>query len=280
MPDIFTYTDFRLFLADYYRDHKERNPSFSYQILADKAGFPNRGFIYNVIKGSKNFSPSSAVKVAQALQLDAKEADYFENLVSFNQAKSLRERNYFFAKMSTMRSNRQGGALLRETRREHYDFYASWYIGAIRALIDMHPFKDDYKALARQLFPPIKPKEAQRAVAILENLGMIRRKSDGYYTVADKTIKAGKEIVQLGLQNFQLQTMDLAKKALQELPKDKRHISGLMLGISGKTYEAICRELEEFQSKLLQLAEADDEADCVYQVNFHLFPISKTKTEE
>jgi uncharacterized protein (TIGR02147 family) len=274
MPDLFSYTDYRHYLADCYREYKNRNRVFTYQMFAEKAGFPNRGFIHNVITGQKNLSSSSAVKISQALELNAKEADYFENLVAFNQAKTLRERNYFFVKLNAIRGNRPGGALVRETRREQYDFYSAWYIGAVRSLIDMHPFKDDFHRLARMLFPPIKPREAQRAVMVLENLGMIRKKRDGYYTVSDKTITAGREIVQLGLQNFQLQTMELAKKAFQDLPKDKRHISGLTLGISGKTYEAICREIDEFRSKLLALAEADDEADAVYQVNFHLFPIA------
>ena len=37
MPDIFTYTDYRTFLADYYCNHKAENPAFSYQLLSDKA---------------------------------------------------------------------------------------------------------------------------------------------------------------------------------------------------------------------------------------------------
>ncbi|MGA2508273.1 MAG: TIGR02147 family protein [Chitinispirillaceae bacterium] len=277
MPDIFTYTDYRTFLADYYCHHKAENPAFSYQLLSDKAGFSNRGFIFNVITGKKNLSRSSAVKLSQALRLTAREADYFDNLVSFNQAKNLRERNYFFDKINAIKSNRQGSAAVRETRKEQYEFYAAWYISVVRSLIDMHRFKDDYQWLAKNVYPPIKPKEAKKAVLLLEKLGMIRKQKDGYYKVADKTITAGKEIMQLGLLNFQVQTTELAKKALQELPKDRRNISGLTLGISKKTYDSICAEIETFQSRLLAMAEADNEADNVYQLNFHFFPVSNVK---
>jgi uncharacterized protein (TIGR02147 family) len=277
MPDIFTYTDYRTFLADYYCNHKAENPAFSYQLLSDKAGFSNKGFLFNVITGKKNLSKSSAVKLAQAFRLSAKEADYFENLVSFNQAKNLRERNYFFDKINAIKSNRLGAATVRETRKEQYDYYAAWYISVVRSLIDMHPFRDDYRWLAKNVYPPIKPKEAKRAVMLLEKLGMIQKQKDGFYKVADKTITAGKEIVQLGLLNFHLQATELAKKALRELPKDRRNISGLTLGISKKTYEAMCNEIGEFQSKLLAKAEADGEADNVYQINFHFFPVSNVK---
>ena len=276
MDSIFAYTDYRTFLADYYENHKSLNPAFSYQLLSDKAGFSNRGFLHNVITGSKNLSKSSAVQLSQAMQLKPVEADYFENLVSFNQSKNLRERNYFFDKLNTIKSNMLGSATMRELRKEQYDFYAAWHISVIRSLIDMHGFKDDYRWLAKNVYPPIKPKQAKKAVLTLEKLGMIKKQKDGSYTVTDKSITAGKEIVQLGLQNFQLQTLELAKKALQDLPKDKRNISGLTLGISKNTYEAMCREIEAFQAKLLAMAEADNKADNVYQLNFHFFPVSRS----
>lgn len=274
MPDILTYTDYRKLLADYYTEHKKNSPGFSYQSFASRAGFPNRGFLHNVITGIKGLSKSSAVKLSQAMKLNAREADYFENLVSFNQAKNLRERNYFFEKLNAIKSTRLGSALIRETRKEQHDFYSTWYLSAIRSLIDMHPFKDDYAWLAKNVYPPIKPKKAKKAVSLLEKTGMIKKRKNGFYEVVDKTITAGKEIVQLGLLNFQLQTTELAKKAIQELPREKRHVSGLTLGISRKTYESICREIETFQSMLLAMAEQDKEADNVYQLNFHFFPIS------
>jgi uncharacterized protein (TIGR02147 family) len=274
MESIFAYTDYRTFLADYYTHHKAINPAFSYQMLSDKAGFPNRGFLYNIITGIKNLSKSGTVKLSQAIQLKSMEADYFENLVSFNQSKNLRERNYFFDKLNAIKGNLQGSATKREMRKDQYEFYAAWYISVIRSLIDMHGFKDDYRKLAKSVYPQIKPKEAKKAVLILEKLGMIKKQKDGFYKASDKIITAGKEIVQLGLQNFHLQAMDLAKKALQDLPKEKRNISGLTLGISKNTYDAMCKEIEAFRAKLLAMAEADSEAANVYQLNFHFFPVS------
>jgi uncharacterized protein (TIGR02147 family) len=276
MDSIFAYIDYRTYLADYYKQHKALSPAFSYQMLSDKAGFSNRGFLHNVITGSKNLSKSSAVKLSQAMRLKPVESDYFENLVSFNQAKNLRERNYFFDKLNAIKCNLQGSAAMRELRRDQYEFYAAWYISVIRSLIDMHGFKNEFRKLAKDVFPAIKPKEAKKAVQILEKLGMIKKRKDGSFMVMDKIITAGREIVQLGLQNFHLQTLELAKKALQELPKDKRNISGLTLGISKKTYDAMCKEIEAFQARLLAMAEADRDAADVYQLNFHFFPVSRS----
>jgi len=274
MPDIFNYTGYRKFLADYYFEQKAENHAFSYQFLSNKAGFPNKGFIYNVICGRKNLSKSSIIKLSHAIKLKTKESDYFENLVSFNQAKNLLERNFYFDKLNEIKSTKKGILKIRETRKEQYEFYSKWYLSVIRSLIDMYNFKNDFNWLAKNVYPPLKPKEAKKAVTLLEKLDLIKKDQTGTYKITDKTLNAGKEIVQLGLLNFQLQTLDLARKAVQELSKDKRHVSGLTLGISKKTYDILCKEIESFQEKILELAEHDEQADNVFQLNFCLFPVS------
>jgi len=274
MDTIFAYTDFRKLLADYYEDRKRLNHAFSYQVFATRAGIPNRGFLYNVITGRKNLSKSGAVKLTQAMNLSAGESDFFENLVSFNQAKTLKERNYYFAKLNECRTNAPKSTEVRELRKEQHEYYSKWYISAIRSLIDMHPFCDDYAWLARNVYPPIKPLEAKKTVALLDRLGLIRRNADGVWKAVDKTISAGTEVVQLGLLNFQEQTATLALQAIREMTKEKRNVSGMTLGISRKTYEMICREIGEFQARLQALAEQDNDADNVYQFNFQFFPIT------
>jgi uncharacterized protein (TIGR02147 family) len=274
MNDIFTYTDYRKLLADYYEEHKKNNPGFSYQVFAEKAEFPNRGFLYNVITGLKNLSKSSAVKLSQAMKLTSVEADYFENLVSWNQAKNLRERNYYFEKINAIKCRKPGVTLVRELRKDQHEFYSKWYLSAIRSLIDMHPFTDDYAWLAKTCYPPIKPLEAKKAVKLLEKLGLIKKGADAIYEISDKTITASHEIVQQGYLNFQRQTAGLGLKAIEELPKEKRNVSGLTMGISCATYDKICAEIKIFQTKLQMMVEQDESADNVYQLNFQFFPIS------
>ncbi len=222
----------------------------------------------------KNLSKSSAVKLSQAMKLQPYEADYFENLVSLNQAKNLRERNYYFDKLNAIKSSKPGSVAVRELRKDQHEFYSKWYISAIRSLIHMHPFRDDYGWLAKSVYPAIKPLEAKKAVALLKKLGMIRKNEQGIYEIADKTIAASREIVQLGLLNFQQQTGELAVKAAADMSKDKRSISGLTMGISRSTYEKMCVEIGAFQLKLQAMAEQDETADNVYQLNFQFFPIS------
>jgi uncharacterized protein (TIGR02147 family) len=74
--------------------------------------------------------------------------------------------------------------------------------------------------------------------------------------------------------------MRLAQQALAELPSDKRHMTGLTLGISRKAYLRICEDIYALQEKILRTAENDEGSDSVYQLNFHFFPLSRVPIQK
>jgi uncharacterized protein (TIGR02147 family) len=279
MPNVFEYTDYRKYLADWYNEKKTSNKAFSYNTFAQKAGFKNKGFFHTVIYDKRNLSKPSAIKICQAIGFAKSETDYFENLVFFNQAVDLKERNYFYEKINAVRSPHKTASKARQVRSDQYEFYSKWYHSAVRSIIDMYNFKDDYKWLAKMVVPPLTVKQSRQSVFLLEKLEMIAKRNNGTYKVTDKSITTGKEVVGLAIQNFHLECAELAKKAIQELPKTRRNVTGLTLGISLKSYEQICKEIQEFQEKIMAIANKDEEPDRVYQFNFHLFPVSKADDE-
>jgi uncharacterized protein (TIGR02147 family) len=280
MPNVFTYLDYRKYLADYYEEQKAKAPGFSYQILSNKAGFGNRGFIFNVIKGVKSLSKSSIVKLCRALKLSKTEADYFENLVSFNQADNFSERDFYYERLNSSRVTNPEASKAQKLRQDQFEFYSKWYHSVVRSLIDMHHFKGDYKQLAKMVHPRITEKQAKNSVALLEKLELIKKQADGSFKLTSQSITSlGTEAINLGLQKFHLENMQLAAKALQELPGQKRDISGLTLGISEKTVQKIRDEIRSFQNRIMEIANGDTEADRTYQLNFYLFPTSQPDNE-
>jgi uncharacterized protein (TIGR02147 family) len=279
MPNIFEYTDYRKYLADWYNEKKKANRAFSYYSFAQRAGFRNKGFFHTVIYDKRNLSKPSVVKICRAIGLTKTESDYFENLVFFNQAVDLRERNYFYEKMNAVRSPQKAASKARQVRSDQYEFYSKWYHSAVRAIIDMYDFKDDYEWLAKMVVPPLSVRQARQSVRLLEKLEIITRRNNGTFKVTDRSITTGKEIAGLAVQNLHMECAELARKAIQELPRTRRNVTGLTLGISRKSYEQICGEISEFQEKIMDIANLDGEADRVYQLNFQLFPISKADDE-
>jgi uncharacterized protein (TIGR02147 family) len=279
MTTVYDYTDFRKYLADYYAAKKAANPRFSYKLLANKGNFRNKGFVYNIVNGAKMLSKANVLKLSQALGHNKHETEYFEYLVAFNQAKSLKERTYYFERCNNLRGRGVGMSKAQILRKDQYEFYSQWYHSAVRSLIDMHEFKDDYAWLARAVCPPISLKQARQSVRLLEDLGLIARGERGVYRLTSKSITTGPEVVSLGVTNFHIECTKLAARSIEEMPREKRNVTGLTLGISAPGYQRICEEIRTFQQKIMDIADQDANADRVYQLNFHLFPISDATTE-
>jgi uncharacterized protein (TIGR02147 family) len=275
MVNVFDYVDYRQYLADWFAEKKAAQPSYSYQLLAQKAGFANKGFVYNIIKGNKPLSKSNSAKISQAIGHNAYETEYFESIVAFSQAQTLKERNQYYEIISHLKNKGKGFSQAQILRHDQYEYFSKWYYSAVRSLIDMYRFTEDYRWLARTVNPPISVPQAKQAVRLLQRLGLIEQDSEGVYRLSDKSITSGQDITGLAVSNFHIECTRLAEKAIQELPRSERNITGLTLGISRQAYETICAKIAEFQDEVMQIANTDNQANQVYQFNFHLFPLSK-----
>jgi uncharacterized protein (TIGR02147 family) len=279
MISIFDYSEYRKYLEDYYNEKKSENTAFSYQSLASKAGFNNRGFAYNIVKGKKNLSPANCHRISDALRHNRYEADYFETLVSFNQAQDIKEKNRCFEKLCRIKSRGKGFSKTQIVNKNQYEYYSRWHHSAVRSILGMYKFKTDYKWLARMVTPAITVKQAKKSVELLKTLGMIVRQKNGAYGLVNKSITTGKEVVGLAVQNFHGECTDLSKNAIHTVSRDNRNITGLTLGISKSSFDRICEEIAEFQDEIMNIANSDEKADRVYQLNFHMFPMSKADNE-
>jgi uncharacterized protein (TIGR02147 family) len=279
MADICEYTDYRKFLGDYYEETKAKSPGFSYQMFAQKAGFTSKGFLYLVVQGKRPLSRANILGISQAMKLDKHQTDYFENLVAFNQATTLQERNRYFEKMTSIKATGKSAWKPQLVRNEQFEFYSRLHHSVVRALIEQRRFKDDYAFLAKAVRPRITPKQARESVRLLAKLGFIKKRKDDTWAVTDKTITTPPEVSSLAVQNLHREAGELALKALNDLPKDKRNITGLTLGISLETYKTVCEEINAFRERLLQIAEADQKANAVYQLNFQFYPVSETNSK-
>src|ERR1700742_3239126 len=84
--DVFRYLDYRSYLADLYAAKKKRG--FSYRAFSRAAGLGAPNYLKLVIEGKRNLTPPMAARFAAACGLAGDAADYFQQLVAFNQASS------------------------------------------------------------------------------------------------------------------------------------------------------------------------------------------------
>jgi uncharacterized protein (TIGR02147 family) len=273
MNPLFEYTDYRKFLKDYFRSKKKENKTFSLKILADRAGFKARDYILRVMNGSRNLSQSGAFMLSQALRLSEKEADYFRNLVGFNQAASTREKEFFLAKMTEI--GKYGK--VQKLRREQFAYLSEWYYSALRSLLPVIGFGDDYAEIGRFLDPPLTSAQVRKAIDLLVQQGLLTRDASGAYGVPESRLTAGDEVSSVALSRFHRQSLDLARRAMDVFSSAERDISGITMSLSREGFDKMKAAIQAFRKKAMSIADEDVNEERAYQLNLQLFPLSKRR---
>jgi uncharacterized protein (TIGR02147 family) len=269
LPNVYDYTDYRKFLAAWYAEKKAQSAAFSYRLIARRVGFKSPGHFTQILQGKTNISVELALRFAEFLKLRKAQTQYFQYMVLFTQAKDPAERSGFFQKMALFREST--ARLITENQ---YQFYAKWYHPVIRALLGIVPVREDYAALARLTVPPILPEEARDSVDLLQRLRLIERASDGTWRPTEALVTTGNEASAAALRLYVRRNFELAKEAMETVPRGRRNVSTVTLGVSAEGFERIQQELRDLRRRAMEIAR-EDNADRVYQLNLQLFPVSQ-----
>ncbi len=270
MPDVCSYIDYREYLRDWLRQAKERNPAYSFQLLADRAGFKSRSFLKLVIDGKKNISAESINKLNRVLELEGESLSYFRDLVMFTQANSNDLRGYYFKRLCALRQHNAAKAI----ERNRDEFYSQWYHNTVRELVTLVDFQEDYARLAAMLEPRITAQEARRSIDLLLSLGFIR-KEGGRYIQTEPVITTGDQVSSRAVGYFHHQNSLLIRKSLERFDGYERDITSLVMSLSPECFREVRSEIARFRKKLIELVSGDKNQTRVYHVNFQVFPTTK-----
>jgi uncharacterized protein (TIGR02147 family) len=272
MVDIFDYTDYRKFLKDRSVFLKSVNQPITYRYIAEYAGFKSAGFLTQVLNGSCNLPERFISKLAEAFQLRKREARYFELMVHYNQSENHDEKKMYFGKMVTFKKGR-----VKTVEPDAYAFYDKWYYSAIRAVFNYYEFDGDFYKLSKMVIPHITAAEARRAIHVLERLRLIEKKEGTeVYQLTENHISTGLNTDSVVINNFVLNTLDIAKDALYRFEKNERSFSSLTLSVSLEGYEKIKQKVDALRKELVELVKQDTHMDRVIQANFQIFPLTDT----
>jgi uncharacterized protein (TIGR02147 family) len=272
MPNLYEYVNYRLFLQDLLAEHKkDTEPDFSHKVILAKMGISSTGFLSNVMAGRKNLTPIQIIKLAKIIKINKAEAAYFEAMVYFTQAKVIDEKNEYFNRLVTLQK-----VNLKVLDKKKMSVFSKWYYVVIRELLYFYSYNgSNPSALGHKVEPTIRHTEANQAIRYLEELGLIQKDKDGNYRQIDNAVTSGDEVKSLHLTNFQLATMELAKRAIQKIPAAERDVSVLTMTLSPDSFQMIKSELQHIRKRIAKIAVDEDKPDRVYQLNVQFFPVTK-----
>ncbi len=265
--DIYQFTHFRKFLEEYQAARAKEEPNFTRTEICNLLGLEkSRSYFADVLRGKK-VSPRMVQKFIEILELDKKEAKYFETLVRLDQAKSDAIRNAAMQELLKLHPNPQH--ILNE---DAYEYYSHWYNSALFAILDAMDVDDDMTPVQKRIFPKVPLGKLKESLSLLERLGLIRKNEAGFWKPTQESISSGPYNNAELIKQYQLQCFELSKQALMTPPKRPTVMSTLTFSISSEAYKKLEEELQEFKKKARQIIAGDKEkADGVYQMNIHLF---------
>ncbi len=268
MTSIYAYTNYRIFIKERCEELKKSTPCFSYRYIAQKCDLKSSGFISWVVSGKRTISVELAIRIASALKLNKREAQFFELLVLHNQAKTEDQRKLYHDRMLSYRST-----YAKVMKRDRQRYYSKWYYSAIRELVAVTEIKDEQQ-VASLLNPPVKVSEAKEALELLLRLGLIGMSEEGIYIRMDAAITSGPDIEPAIIHSFQSATMQLAQSALNRIPKEERDISTITISCDSRDIERIRERIRQLRADISEIACGSD-ADQVFQFNTQFYPLSK-----
>lgn len=270
MIDVYQYFDYRKLLRDLYLDKRAQNPKVSFRYICLKTGIKSAGYLYNIVSGRSKLPLHLVLQLSQFFGLGRAEAEFLDLLVQFNEAKKPNEKAHLFDRILKLKKSK-----VKTLDPSYFELFSHWYYVVIRELLDFYEFKGDFRELAKMTSPPITPKEAMRAIQVLESVGLIRKNEAGRYERLDALISSGDEVRSMAVFHFQKATLNLARRAFDVFGLEERDISTLTIGISHQNFARVKEILRNSRREIMELAKFDDRADTVYQLEFFAFPVTK-----
>ena len=273
MKPINEYQDYREFMRDYYEERK-RTSVFSWREFSRLAGFTSSNYVQLVCNGKSRLSQNGIERVADAMELEGVDRDYFRAMVRFGDAKNDEKKMLAFNEMQKIAKENR----LRVVDAEAFKYFESWVNPVMRELAPIMPGAKPLE-LAHYCYPVVSAAEVRHSLDFMVHADFLKKVGEDTYEQTEKVVTGSSEAIPLALRSMNRQMSKFATEAIDEVPPEKRHIAGVTLGMSDATYQWLVQKLEALRLQVVAMAAKETEYDKVYRLNLQLFPLTKGKEE-
>ena len=270
MKGILEYTSYRRYIADYYAEKKAKS-AFTWQDFTKAAGFTSTVYLKYVSDGYFNLGDAATKRVAAAMNLTEFEQEYFYEMVRFDRAKTDAEKKAIFKKMLSIAESHKAKIL----EGDSFRYFDSWKNPVIRELAPAMPGAKPL-ALAHACRPKITAAEVSETLNFLVKANLLQKDKDGKYAQTEIGVSTGPmDATPVAVREMHRQMGEFALGAIEGVPQNERHFSGLTLGVTHDAYDEIVQEIAEFRKRIIAIATRTNDTDEVYRLNVQFFPMTK-----
>jgi uncharacterized protein (TIGR02147 family) len=273
MKDVFEYTGYRQYIADFYAERKVKS-AFTWREFARMAGFSSSVHLKYVSEGRFNLGEDAVERVAKAMGLSGNRLEYFRAMVEFDHAVTDNIKKEIFDRMLSIA--KQSNAKVIEG--DAFRYFDSWINPVLRELAPAMPGAKPL-ALAKACLPKITAAEVSESLNFLVKANLLLKDANGNYVQTDKFVTTGPmEAAPVAIRGLHRQMGEIALDTIEGVPQNERHFSGVTLGITRNAYDKIVAELDACRRKIIEIATAEDETDEVYRLNLQFFPMTNKQS--
>lgn len=276
-PDIFTYSEYRDFLRDYFEARRLENSKFSFRVFARQAGFATGSTPKMVLDGKRKLTIESARKFAKGLQLNKRQTSYLEALVEFEQADSTEKKAAAAHKIKALVPRHKTAVL----GREFADYITNLNLVALREMLHLRDFKEEPAWIGRTIQPSMTPAEIKQAFAQLFRLGLVVKNDKGKLVPAEPIVSTTAEVNDIDVFSIHRSLLKMAEESLATVPANKRHNASLTFPVPLRKMEEIKKRILSFQQSLIELVDdGQNDFDEVFHLSIALFPVTNAKGKQ
>ena len=269
-PDVLQYTNYRVYLRDYYEYKKKTVPAFSLRFFAEKAGLSSHAHLKLTIDGKRNITKNTVVKLIHGLGLDGQRAAYFASLVFFNQAQTDADKQVYYAQLlkASPRSK------LHKMDKAQFRIFREWHHSAILEMVALKDFRPIPDWISKRLGGLVTPAQVTESLKLLVEVGLLVKTANGFRQ-RDPLITTDDEVQDLMVKMYHLQMLKLSASMLSALPGAQRDVSALTFSIKREDFPNLKKHLQLMRKELLDFSAKAGEAEEVVQVNIQLYPLTR-----
>lgn len=265
--NIFEFTKFRKYLAEYQEKRQELEPAFSRTEFCNQLGLPKTRSYFNDVVQGKAVTKGMLARFIKVLGLKGKEAKYFDAMVRFDQLKNEVAREKALDEMMSLNPNPQ---IIVD--QDGYDLFSNWYNVVIYNLLEVLDVNNDYSELASKIFPSVSEKKIEHSMFLLQKMKLVHQDDRGFWKATRESLTTVQQCKDKMVMQYQKQCMELGRLALESAGKESRDMTTMSFSVSNRGRRMIDSEVERFKNRVRRIVTADKEKPTeVEHLNLHVF---------
>ena len=259
--------NYRDFLKSILAERISSNPNYSLRAFARDIEVP-APHLCSVLKGKKNLSTKSAVKVAAKLKLSQKNTEYFVRLLSYTLEKTIEGKEYILCELKKLKTNFN----LVDLSLENFKAISEWYHIPIIEMISLSHISITPKNIGKRL--GINPLLAADALKRLEKIGLIKKYGETYKkTHPHAQFKSQNK--NLALQKYHKSMLEKAIASLKTQNNEEKYVGSRTFAISQKRLPEAFEITRRYLNEMSEFFDGKEEKNHVYHLNVQLFNLTQ-----